>query len=237
MVSFTGINTTAPTGGPRYAHSHYILRVVPKACRDGTEAHQTEAILVKKGHVTDIADQIEIHTRDGEIHTSIESYLDGRVNPDAPRLANSWIYLEVLAVTSDYGSEWITGTRFQEESQPCESKEMMINPPPGALPCGGAVYGVATYEIRHHKNTFAARPSTKEVATLTIQDSDDHFIKNHLGQHYSSMAKWHLKNSFATKEDIAKDFAANGSPWSHIDVKVGDEWITGDTFLAQRSPA
>ena len=237
MVSFTGINTTAPTGGPRYAHSKYVLRVVKKACREGTDPHQTEAILVKNGVVTDNADQIEIHTRDGAIHTSIESYLDGRVNPDAPRFANSWIYVEVLVVTSDYGSEWISGTRFQEESQPCESKEMMINPPPGALPRGGAAYGVATYELRHHKNTAPAQPSTKDTATLTIQNSDDHLIKNHLGLHYSSMAKWHLKNSFATEEDIAKEFAANGSPWSHIDVKVGDEWITGDTFLAQRSPA
>ena len=237
MMSFTDLNTTTPTGGARYAHSHYILRVVKKACEEGTDPHQTEAILVKKGHVTDIADQIEIHTRDGEIHTSIESYLDGRVNPDAPRFANSWIYVEVLVVTSDYGSGWITGTRFQEESQPCESKEMMVNPPPGALPRGGPAYGVATYRIRHIKNTAPAQPSTKEAATLTIRDTDDHYINNELGQHYSSLAMWHLKNPFATEEDIEKDLATNGSPWSHIDVKVGDDWVTGCTFLAQRRPA
>jgi hypothetical protein len=72
---------------------------------------------------------------------------------------------------------------------------------------------------------------------LTIQNIDDHFIKDKLGLHYSSMVLWHLKNPFPTEEYIANDFATNGSPWSHIDVKVGDEWITGHTFLAQRSPA
>jgi hypothetical protein len=235
-MSFTGVNTTAPTGGSRYAAPNYILRVVKKACEEGTEPHQTEAILVKNGHVTDIADQIEIHTRSGEVYTSIESYLVGRVSARAPHFANPWMYLEVLVVTSDYGSGWITGTRFEEESQPCESKEMMINPPPGSIPRGGAAYGVATYRIRHIKNTAPAQPSTKETAMLTIQNIEDHFIKNELGQHYCSLAMWHLKKPFATEEDIAKDLETNGSPWSHIDVKVGDEWVTGCMFLAQRHP-
>ena len=51
-MSFTDVNTAAPTGGSRYAAPNYILRVVKKACAEGTEPDQTEAILVKKGLVS-----------------------------------------------------------------------------------------------------------------------------------------------------------------------------------------
>ena len=97
---------------------------------------------------------------------------------------------------------------------------------------------LATYEIRHHKNTAPGLCETKKrTATLTIQDSDNHCIKDELGQHYFSLAQWHLKNPFATEEDIAKDLTTNGSPWLHIDVKVGDEWLVGTIFLLKRSRA
>ncbi len=234
-MSFTGVNTAAPTGGPRYAATNYILRVEKKTCKEGTEPDQTEAILVKKGLVTDITDQTEIHARSGEVYTSIESYL--KANAHALRFADPWMYVEVLVVTSAYGSAWITGTHFKENSQPSNSEEMMTNPPPGVLPRGGPAYGAATYKIRHCKNTAAAQPSTKDTATLTFRDIDDHYIKDQLGQHYFSLAQWHLKNPFAREEDMAKDLAKNGSPWSHIDLLVGDEWITGCMFLAQRNPA
>ena len=233
-MTFTGINTTAPTGGSRYAATNYILRVEKKACKEGTEPEQTEAILVKKGLVTDIADQIEIHTRSGEVYTSIESYLTA--NAHSLRFADPWIYVEVLVVTSAYGSAWITGTQFEEETQPSKYEEMMPNPPPTALPRGGPAYGVATYKIRHCKNTAAAQPSTKETATLTIRDIDDHYIKDQLGQHYFSLAQWHLKNPFATDDDIANDIEKNGSPWSRIDVLVGEEWVSGTVFLSRRNP-
>jgi hypothetical protein len=147
------------------------------------------------------------------------------------------MYVEVLVVTSAYGSAWITGTQFVEETQPSKYEEMMPNPPPTALPRGGPAYGVATYKIRHCKNTAAAQPSTKETATLTIRDTDDHYIKDRLGQHYFSLAQWHLKNPFATEEEIAKEHEKNGSPWSHTEVLIAGEWITGCMFLAERNPA
>ena len=235
IMSFTGVNTATPTGGSRYAATNYILRVEKKACKEGTEPDQTEAILIKKGLITDIADQIEIHTRSGEVYTSIETYLTA--NAHSIRFADPWMYVEVLVVTSAYGSAWITGTQFEENSQPSTSEEMMPNLTPYVLPRGGPAYGVATYKIRHYKNTAAAQPSTNEIATLTFQDIDDHYIKDQLGQHYFSLAQWHLKNPFATNEDIAKDLEKNGSPWSLIDVHVGGKWVTGCMFLAQRNPA
>ena len=235
IMTFIGGNTTIPTGGNRYAANNYILRVVKKACIEGKEPHETEAILVKKGLITDIADQIEIHMRSGEVYTSIESYLTA--NAHSLRFADPWMYVEVLVTTSEYGSAWITGTQFEEESQPSKSQEIMPIPSPYVLPRGGSSYAVATYEIRHCKNTAPAQPSTKEIATLTIRDINDHYIKDKLGQHYFSLAQWHLKNPFATEDDIAKDLKKNGSPWSLIDVLVGNKWVTGPMFLAQRNPA
>jgi hypothetical protein len=245
-MSYTEVyTTTAPTGGSRYAATNYILRVEKKACKEGTEPHQTEAILVKKGLVTDITDQIEIHTRRGEVYTSIEGYLDAHAH--SVRFADPWIYVEVLVPTSNSGSSripglsygesgWIPGMRFEEESQPCTSEEMMHTPPPYVLPRGGSAYGAATYEIRHYKQTEPAEPSTKRRATLTIKDINDHSIKDKLGQHYFSLAMWNLNNPFATDDDIAKDIETNGSPWSRIDVLVGEEWVSGTVFLSRRNP-
>ena len=235
IMSFTGVKTAAPTGGSRYAATNYILRVEKKACKEGTEPHQTEAIFIKKGLVTDITDKIEIHTRCGEVFTSIDSYL--KVNADFPRLGFVLpCMLEVLVVTSEHGSGWINWSRFEDESQPSTSEEMMHVPPPYVLPQGGAAYGAATYEIRHYTLTEPAQPSTKRRATLTIRDINDHFIKDKLGQHYFSLPMWNLNNPFATDDDIAKDNETNGSPWSRIDILVGEEWVPGTVFLSRRNP-
>lgn len=229
-------------GGTSYEKDFFTIRVAPNFANTPlapsiNDVKDTEAVLHKLGAPWDL-ERISIHIRDGRVFTGKDALRDYLLAEGVKVIGNPTNYAEVLVPCPC--SYWKSWHQFEDNSKLAEGAPILIVPEslekPDVLPLPFKLM-LATYEIRHHKNTAPAQPSTKDTATLTIQNSDDHFIKNHLGLHYSSMAMWHLNNSFATEEDIAKDFAANGSPWSHIDVKVGDEWITGDTFLAQRSPA
>jgi len=240
-MEFTGINTTAPNGGIEYGQRNYVLRVKKQYCYSGKEPTDTEAILVKNGFITDLKDDIQIYTQDGKVHTSIESYLtDHAISPFSQSLGfwMPWGFVDVLAKNTYYGSNWVDGGNFATKTAPSDVGLCgMPTPAPYTPPSGGVAYGLATYLIRHTKNTAPAQPSTKRTATLTIRNIDDHFIKDSLEQHYFTLAHWHLMNPLATEEDIEKDLKISGSPWSYIDVKVGDEWVTGINFLAQRRSA
>jgi hypothetical protein len=229
------------TGGPAYAERGYIIRVDKAYCHKGTEPHETEAILMKKGLLTEVNKDIEIHTRDGKVHTTLVSYLtDHAVSPFGSALGywQPWNFVEVMTTRfSGSRSNWISGTSFERGTQPSGNTIVMPDPAHVVLPRGGAVYGMATYKIRHTKNTFASRPNTLETATLTMKGMEYHHITDEKGLYYKSLVNWHLHDNFVSEEYIEKDLATNGSPWKFIDVKVGDEWMTGCTFLALRSPA
>jgi len=241
MMSFTGISTQAPSGGPAYAERGYIIRVDKAYCHKGSEPHETEAILMKKGLLTEVNKDIEIHTRDGKVHTTLVSYLtDHAVSPFGSALGywQPWNFVEVMTTRfSGSRSNWISGTSFERGTQPSGNTIVMPDPAHVVLPRGGAVYGMATYKIRHTKNTFASRPNTLETATLTMKGMEYHHITDEKGLYYKSLVNWHLHDNFVSEEYIEKDLATNGSPWKFIDVLVGDEWQTGITFLALRSPA
>ena len=216
----------------RVAESYANTRVAPKI----KNVKDTEAVLHKLGAQWDF-ELISIHNRDGRVFTGKDALRDYLHAQGVNVFFNPTTYAEVFVpCPSSYWKSW---DMFLDNSKLAEgapvyvfSQEADVLPLPFELM-------LATYEIRHHKNTAPGLCETKKrAATLTIQDIDDHYIKDELGgQHYFSLAHWHLMNPFATEEDIAKDLATNGSPWSHIDVKVGCEWMTGCTFLAQRRPA
>jgi len=232
-------------GGLAYEKDFFTIRVGPNFANTPlapsiNDVKDTEAVLHKLGAPWDL-ERISIHIRDGRVFTGKDALRDYLLAQGVKVIGSPSNYAEVLVPCPC--SYWKSWHQFEDNSKLAEGAPILIVPEslekPNVLPRSFELM-LATYKIRHHKNTFAARPSTKEVATMTIQDSSSeygHCIKNELGQHYFSLAQWHLKNPFATEEDIAKDLATNGSPWSHIDVKVGDEWMTGCTFLALRSPA
>ena len=228
-------------GGPSYENDFFTIRVAENYANTPSapeikDVKATEAVLHKLGAPWNL-ERISIHTRDGSVFTGETALRDYLRAQGVEVCFHPTTYVEVFVPCSS--SYWKSWHQFEANSTLADGAPILLVPeglfPVDLLPRPFELM-LATYEIRHYKNTAAARPSTKETATLIIQDSDNHCIKDELGQHYFSLAQWHLKNPFATEEDIAKDFAANGSPWSHIDVKVGDEWITGCTFLALRSP-
>ena len=235
--------TQTSVGGPAYDKEFYTIRVARNYTNSPLapsikDVKDTEAVLHKLGSHWDL-ERISIHIRDGRVFTGKDALRDYLRAQGVRVIGHPSYYAEVFVPCPC--SYWKSWHMFEDNSKPAHGASILIVPQslekPDVLPRSFELM-LATYEIRHHKNTFAARPSTKEVATLTIQDSSSeygHCIKNELGQHYFSLAHWHLKNPFATEEDIAKDLTTNGSPWLHIDVKVGDEWLVGTIFLLKRT--
>jgi hypothetical protein len=227
-------------GGPAYEKEFYTIRVAQNYANTPLapsikDVKHTEAVLHKLGSQCDL-ERISIHTRHGHVFTGKDALGDYLRAQGVRVIGHPSTYFEVFVPCPC--SYWKSWHMFEDNSKLADGAPVyVVSKEDAALDVLPRPFELmlATYEIRHHKNTAAARPSTKETATLTIQDSDNHCIKNELGQHYFSLAQWHLKNPFATEEDIAEDLATNGSPWSHIDVKVGDEWLTGSMFLLKRS--
>ena len=229
-------STYQPRGGQPFAHMTYIMRVHHIYCKPGTKPQETEAILVKRGEVTDL-EAIEIHTptKVYDSHPALIAYLtDHAVSPFGQgKFFNPWRLIEVLVepVPGNFwsNSEWMQGQVFKRDSDlPIHSEPTyMITPPPAQLPRGGVAYGLATYQIRH-------TPNKMRVATMRFQSPDDVSIVEESGSYFPSLTTWHLKE----RSSIAEDDALNtGSPWSYIDVLVGGEWQTGCSFLAFRHPA
>ena len=235
--------TQNSVGGPSYEKEFYTIRVAANYANTPlapsiNDVKITEAVLHKLGSQWDF-ERISIHIRDGRVFTGKDALKDYLIAQGVNVIFDPTTYAEVFVPGGC--SYWKSWDLFQDNSKLAEGAPILIVPQslekPDVLPRPFELM-LATYEIRHHKNAAPAQPSTKRTATLTFQDSDNHYIKDELGgQHYFTLAHWHLMNPFATEEDIAKDLATNGSPWSHIDVKVGDEWESGCTFLALRRQA
>lgn len=225
-------------GGASYEKEFYTIRVAADYAKtpsapDIKDVKDTEAVLHKLGSLWDF-ERISIHIRDGRIFTEKNALRDYLLAQGVKVFFNPTTYAEVFVPSSS--SYWKSWDLFQDNSKLAEGSPILIVPQslekPDVLPRPFDLM-LATYEIRHNKNTAPGLCETrKRTGTMTFQDSGNHYIKDELGgQHYFTLAHWHLMNPFATEKDIAKDFATNGSPWSHIDVKVGDEWITGCSFL------
>ena len=220
-------------GGPSYDKKIYTIRVAENYA---DKPNDTEAVLHKLGSQWDF-ERISIHIRDGRVFTGKDALRNYLLAQGVKVLFHPTTYVEVFV--PDSSSYWKSWHHFEENSMLADGAPILLVPESletrDVLPRLFALM-LATYDIRHHKNTAPGLSETrKRTGTLTIQDSHNHYIKDELeDQHYFSLAHWHLMNPFATEEDIAKDLETYGSPWSHIDVKVGDEWIQGTDFLAMR---
>lgn len=228
--------TQISVGGSAYEKQFYTIRVAENYA---DTPRDTEAVLHKLGSQWDF-ERISIHIRGGRVFTGKDALRDYLRAQGVEVTFHPTTYVEVFV--PDSSSYWKSWHQFEENSMLADGAPILIVPQslekPNVLPRPCALM-VATYDILHHTNTAPGLCETrKRSGTLTIQDSHSehgHYIKDELeDQHYFSLAHWHLMNPFATEEDIEKDFATNGSPWSHIDIKVGDEWIQGTDFLAMR---
>jgi hypothetical protein len=230
-------------GGLAYEKDFFTIRVAENYANTPSapeikDVKATEAVLHKLGAPWNL-ERISIHMRDGSVFTGENALRNYLLAQGVKVFFHPTTYVEVFVPCSS--SYWKSWDQFEANSTLADGAPILLVPQslekPDVLPRPFELM-LATYEIRHCTNTAPGLCETrKRSGTLTFQDSDNHYIKDELGQHYFSLAQWHLKNPTATEEDIAKDLATNGSPWSHIDVKVGDEWITGCTFLALRHPA
>ena len=220
-------------GGSAYEKQFYTIRVAENYA---DSPKKTEAVLHKLGSQWDF-DRISIHLRDGRVFTGKDALMNYLRAQGVEVLFHPTTYVEVFV--PDSSSYWKSWHQFEDNSRLADGAPILIVPESlerrDVLPRPFDLM-LATYDICHHTNTAPGLCETrKRSGTLTFENSDNHCIKDELeDQHYSSLAHWHLMNPFATEEHIAKDFATNGSPWSHIDIKVGDEWIQGTDFLAMR---
>ena len=220
-------------GGPSYDRKIYTIRVAENYTDSPKD---TEAVLHKLGSQWDF-ERISIHLRGGRVFTGKDALRNYLLAQGVVVTFHPTTYVEVFV--PDSSSYWKSWHQFEDNSRLADGAPILLVPESlerrDVLPRLFALM-LVTYDIRHHINTAPGLCETrKRSGTLTIQDSHNHYIKDELGdQHYLSLAHWHLMNPFATEEDIAKDLETYGSPWSHIDVKVGDEWIQGTDFLAMR---
>lgn len=224
-------------GGDAYVQEYYTIRVTENYANTPTAS---EAVLHKLGAPWDL-ERISIHIRDGRVFTG-ENALRGYLQALGVEVVfDPTTYVEVLVPCSS--SHWKSWHQFEDNSKLADGAPILLVPQslekPDVLPLP-IEQMLATFKIRHHKNTSGLGDSTKRTATLIFHDSDSengHYVEEKWcgqRQHYFTIAHWHLKNPTATEESRAKDFDTNGSPWSHIDVQVGDEWILGTDFLAMR---
>ena len=232
-------------GGAAYEQEYYTIRVAENYANTPTapgikDVKDTEAVLHKLGAPWDL-ERISIHIRGGSVFTGENAIRDYLRAQDVEVVFHPNTYVEVFVPNSS--SYWKSWHQFEDNSKLADGAPILLVPQslerPDVLP-RPIEQMLATYEIRHHKNTSGLGERTKRTATLTFHDSrreNGHYVEEKWcgqRQHYFTLAHWHLKNSTATEEDIAKDLATNGSPWLHIDVQVGDEWILGTDFLAMR---
>ena len=220
-------------GGAAYEEEFYTLRVAENYT---DSPKKTEAVLHKLGSQWDF-EQISIHIRGGRVFTGKDALRNYLLAQGVEVFFHPTTYVEVFV--PDSSSYWKSWHQFEDNSRLADGAPILIVPESlkrrDVLPRPFDLM-LVTYDTCHHKNTAPGLCETrKRSGTLTFENSDNHYIKDELeDQYYSSLAHWHLMNPNATEEHIAKDSATNGSPWSHIDVKVGDEWIVGTDFLAMR---
>lgn len=224
-------------GGAAYEKEFYTIRVAENYADTPKD---TEAVLHKLGSQWDF-ERISIHLRDGSVFTGEDALRNYILAQGVKVFFHPNTYVEVFV--PDTSSYWKSWNQFEDNSRLADGAPILIVPESlerrDVLPRPFELM-LATYDIRHHKNTSGLEASTKRTATLIFHDShreNGHYVEEKWcgqRQHYFTLAHWHLMNPTATEEDIAKNLATNGSPWSNIDVKVGDEWITGADFLAMR---
>ena len=225
-------------GGLAYEEEYYTVRVAENYANTPTAP---EAVLHKLGAPWDL-ERISIHIRDGRVFTGENALRDYLQALGVEVVFHPSTYVEVLVPCSS--SCWKLWHQFEDNSKLADGAPIQLVPQslekPDVLP-RPIEQMLATYKIQHHKNKAPGLgESTKRTATLIFHDShreNGHYVEEKWcgqRQHYSTIAHWHLMNPTATEENRAKDLATNGSPWLHIDVQVGDDWILGTDFLAMR---
>lgn len=227
-------STVTCRGGNAYGSKSYVIRVV-----DGLTVlpgADTEALLVKRGDVTNLTDII-IYTRNGTTHSTVRDYLleNSVMTQDsfAPE-SNGFNSIEVCIDTT-----WMNGGAFFTNTQPSTEvadpmpSEDEDQEPVEIAPRGGISYAMATYSIRSTTHKAHNDTSCPLEATMTISGTEQVRVKDTFwngDNEFSSLEEWHLHHMADDNDSVQH------SPRSYIDVMVDNEWIPATTFFSLRHP-
>ena len=205
---------TACRGGEAFSHKSYVIRIEDNMTGIHLTTRDTEALLVKKNGSCNLQD-INIRAQNGKTYTTLKDYLEYySVSPPD----SYWHFVEVLV-----DSVWIPGSRFYTNTQPSTySPEVPFKEVSPALPRGGWPYTLSSYIIRY---AFSKTPI--EALMKITPDFDTEIVES--GCTHPSLEAW-------IYELVIDEEYKTYSPWSLIDVLVGDEWVVGTTFHSLRFP-
>ena len=214
-------------GGASYDKRKFVIRVASRYANTETaptikNADDTEAALYKLGSSWDL-ERISIHTSDGSTYNSLRNYL---LAQGVKIMCHPITYVEVCIDT--YWQSW---EEFSSNSTLADGAPIIMVPQgmeyPVVLPRGGVAYALATYKFRHTERKSPSDPNEFYEAKLVVSSPDcERVIELNDGEGTMSLNQWTY--------DWEPKHEELGSPWSYIDVKVGDNWVSGITFRSLR---
>ena len=205
---------TVCRGGVSYSNRTYIIRLNENEIGRDNNIQDTEALLVKKNGSCDL-NNINIRAQNGKTYTKLKDYLeDYGVYPKH----SYWSFVEVCV-----GTTWVPGSNFYTNTQPStDAPEVPFGELSPTLPRGGWPYTLSSYMIRY---AFSKTPI--EAMMKITPDFDTEIVEN--GYTHPSLEAWLYA---LVMDEEYKTY----SPWSLIDVLVGDEWVAGTSFHSLRYP-
>ena len=214
-------------GGASYDKRKFVIRVAKRYANTEIaltikNVDNTEAALYKLGSSWDL-EWISIHTRDGSTYNSLRDYL---LAQGVKVMCHPSTYVEVCIDT--YWQSW---EEFSINSSLADDAPIILVPQgmeySAVLPRGGIAYALATYKFRHTERKSPTDPNEFYEAKLVVSSPDcERVIELQHDKENMSLNEWTY--------DWEPNHEKLGSPWSYIDVKVGEEWVSGTTFRSLR---